>query len=339
MQGRSGSYRYDALDRLAAQTPYGDGVIQRSYCADRLASESEGGRHRRFLRSELLLLAQLDGSAQGDRCVLLAPDRPNSVVTAVADGRPTSFAYAPYGYRQDSVPFPALPGFNGEHPDLFTGHYLLGNGYRAYNPLLMRFNSPDSRSPFGKGGLNAYAYCAGDPVNRTDPSGHDLESDIASGLYIFAGVMTAVIGLAGARPAVSALWKGVKVPAAPAATAGRAVAAHYRPANLAEKVSAVVPVAALAAGTTWLAGFVTRVADQESQATRILSWIAVGISWPTMLARGGLYVRSRSLQHAARSAASRAPRSSVAALDEPGTPVASLSRRGSVIRDVEDTPL
>ena len=35
----------------------------------------------------------------------------------------------------------------------------------------MRFNSPDTLSPFGKGGINAYAYCAGDPVNRSDPSG------------------------------------------------------------------------------------------------------------------------------------------------------------------------
>ena len=53
-----------------------------------------------------------------------------------------------------------------------TGHFLLGNGYRAFNPVLMRFNSPDSLSPFGKGGLNAYAYCVGDPVNYSDPAGH-----------------------------------------------------------------------------------------------------------------------------------------------------------------------
>ncbi|MEE4636302.1 RHS repeat-associated core domain-containing protein [Pseudomonas alliivorans] len=36
----------------------------------------------------------------------------------------------------------------------------------------MRFNQPDNLSPFGRGGLNAYAYCLGDPVNRGDPSGH-----------------------------------------------------------------------------------------------------------------------------------------------------------------------
>ena len=38
----------------------------------------------------------------------------------------------------------------------------------------MRFNTPDSHrfSPFGKGGPNAYVYCAGDPVNHVDPTGH-----------------------------------------------------------------------------------------------------------------------------------------------------------------------
>ncbi|EPJ83956.1 hypothetical protein CFII68_18000, partial [Pseudomonas sp. CFII68] len=43
---------------------------------------------------------------------------------------------------------------------------------RAFNPVLMRFNSPDSSSPFGEGGLNSYAYCIGDPINRIDPTGH-----------------------------------------------------------------------------------------------------------------------------------------------------------------------
>lgn len=63
-------------------------------------------------------------------------------------------------------------GFNGELLECITSHYMLGNGYRAYSPLLMIFIQPDSWSPFGAGGLNAYAYCAGDPVNATDPSGH-----------------------------------------------------------------------------------------------------------------------------------------------------------------------
>ncbi|QGH64350.1 hypothetical protein GHV41_14980 [Serratia proteamaculans] len=63
-------------------------------------------------------------------------------------------------------------GFNGERLDPVTGATHLGNGYRAYNPVLMRFTCPDSWSPFGEGGINPYVYCEGDPINRADSSGH-----------------------------------------------------------------------------------------------------------------------------------------------------------------------
>jgi len=62
--------------------------------------------------------------------------------------------------------------FNGQWRESPSRSYLLGNGYRNYNPILRRFDRPDSWSPFGKGGLNAYAYCGADPVNQIDPSGH-----------------------------------------------------------------------------------------------------------------------------------------------------------------------
>ena len=62
-------------------------------------------------------------------------------------------------------------GFNGERIDPVLGGYHLGNGYRLYSPSLRRFTSPDSMSPFGKGGINPYAYCEGDPINSTDPTG------------------------------------------------------------------------------------------------------------------------------------------------------------------------
>ncbi len=61
--------------------------------------------------------------------------------------------------------------FCGECRDPLTEHYLLGNGRRAYNPALMRFNSPDTLSPFGRGGINTYAYCLNDPINRVDRNG------------------------------------------------------------------------------------------------------------------------------------------------------------------------
>ncbi|WNN46316.1 RHS repeat-associated core domain-containing protein [Winslowiella toletana] len=63
-------------------------------------------------------------------------------------------------------------GFNGERQDPVSENYHPGKGYRAYNPALLRFNCPDSYSPFGAGGINPYGWCAGDPINRADPDGH-----------------------------------------------------------------------------------------------------------------------------------------------------------------------
>ena len=103
--------------------------------------------------------------------MLLATALENTPIQAITAGTRDSFVFTAYGHRLAATGPPSL-GYNGELFQALTGHYLLGNGYRAYNPVLMRFNSPDSLSPFGKGGLNGYAYCAGDPVNRVDPSGH-----------------------------------------------------------------------------------------------------------------------------------------------------------------------
>lgn len=79
-------------------------------------------------------------------------------------------------------------GLNGERQDPVTAHYNLGNGMRTYNPALMRFEAPDSMSPFGPGGLHSYAYCSEDPVNRADPSGHFSISGVI-------GICVGVLGI------------------------------------------------------------------------------------------------------------------------------------------------
>ncbi|ATP47482.1 hypothetical protein CR511_26880 [Pseudomonas putida] len=84
------------------------------------------------------------------------------------------FSYSAYGYDL-SVAGPFKPlGFNAQFRAM-RGIYLLGNGYRAFNTMLMRFHTPDNFSPFHVGGVNAYVYCAADPINHTDPSGHMLK--------------------------------------------------------------------------------------------------------------------------------------------------------------------
>ncbi|GEM_PF-3105006 len=78
-------------------------------------------------------------------------------------------AYTPYGVVSDKRG--ALLAYCGQARDSLTGHYHLGNGHRTFNPSLMRFSSPDQLSPFGVGGINAYAYCQGDPIKFHDPQG------------------------------------------------------------------------------------------------------------------------------------------------------------------------
>jgi RHS repeat-associated protein len=97
---------------------------------------------------------------------LLATDGQHSIIN---DQAHVSRAYTPYG--QAAAQSGPLSAFNGERRDPLTGCYHLGNGYRQFNPVTMRFQAPDTFSPFGKGGMNAYMYCAGDPVNQHDPSG------------------------------------------------------------------------------------------------------------------------------------------------------------------------
>lgn len=87
--------------------------------------------------------------------------------------------YTPYGFSPRSAQ--SALRLAGQWYDPLTGNYLLGNGYRSYHPTLMRFSSSDRPSPFADGGLNSYAYCAGDPVNRTDPSGASPVSTVPPG--------------------------------------------------------------------------------------------------------------------------------------------------------------
>lgn len=162
-------YHYYPLDRLAACTPSAQVSAQRFNLKSRLVTEIQSSVQRSIFQHEDQLLAQHQRKGGSVATTLLATDQQRSVLNAVDTTRPHSIAYTPYGHR---APENGLLGFNGERSDPVTGHYLLGNGYRAFNPVLMRFNSQDSLSPFGEGGLNAYAYCAGDPVNFSDPNGH-----------------------------------------------------------------------------------------------------------------------------------------------------------------------
>lgn len=106
------------------------------------------------------------------RVILLATNSSQSIIGESVEGKVNTIGYSAYGEQSAQQDVSTALGFNGQLREAKLGWYLLGNGYRAYNTRLMRFHSPDSWSPFGRGGLNAYMYCVGDPVNRVDPTGH-----------------------------------------------------------------------------------------------------------------------------------------------------------------------
>ncbi len=164
-------YYYDALDSLIGLNRTGQDDLQRFYCKSRLATEIQGQTQTTIMQQGDQILAQqqrMGGSVETD---LLATDTQRSVLHAVGQRPRPRIVYGPYGYHPAESGLTSLLEFNGERRDTVTGCYLLGNGHRAFSSVLMRFNSPDRLSPFDKGGLNAYCYCSGDPVNRSDPTG------------------------------------------------------------------------------------------------------------------------------------------------------------------------
>ena len=92
------------------------------------------------------------------------------------------FDYSPYGAPLGSngatlpaIGQPQTKGYINQRYDAETGLQYLHARY--YDPLLPRFLTPDTYDPTEQGvDFNRYAYALNDPINGSDPNGHDVPS-------------------------------------------------------------------------------------------------------------------------------------------------------------------
>ncbi|WP_409488904.1 RHS repeat-associated core domain-containing protein [Pseudomonas promysalinigenes] len=194
------SFKYDTTGRLRALFTAGNNDSPRGfqlhYRADKVYARSQKTTNARFWggvveKKDILLndsvgcylrqtLSTSSGGSTTSRTVFELRDASGTIfATLNSEGKISALhEYSPYGYREVDSEWDQWLGFNGEV--IFPRSlYYLGN-YRAYDPELMTFCSPDDTSPFGIGGPATYAFCGGDPVNYHDPSGHSRESHLSA---------------------------------------------------------------------------------------------------------------------------------------------------------------
>lgn len=170
-QGQTCAYAYDPSGNLCDRTL--DGRLARSFHSGDQMTHEQCGDDTLLVMEDADIPYAISRLAKGvhQGTTLLGCDAQRSVRVEVSD-EVSSRHYTAHGAESLAQFSPVNPfGFAGERREPLTGWYIPG-GYRPYDPLLMIFLAPDSESPFGEGGLNTYAYCGGDPVNRIDPSGH-----------------------------------------------------------------------------------------------------------------------------------------------------------------------
>ena len=258
------SYRYDAHDQLQAVTPEDDTQTLRFYQGTRVTDTLQDDRHVQFLYHQGQPLGQQTPGDDGQTLLLLT-DAKHSVIAENQGSEVRSSVYGAYGEREKDSDLQSLLAFNGEAVES-TGWYLLGNGYRAYNPSLMRFHSPDFMSPFGAGGLNSYMYCAGNPIAFSDPTGHQRQGQIINNPWFNAGVAVATTFL-GIVLSIATFNPGPLI----AALAKVGVTTTAAVINMA--VNAVTwGTTALALGVETARSFV-----KDESAGEVLGWIGLGI--------------------------------------------------------------
>lgn len=144
---------------------------------------------------------------------LLLSDSHRSVVGQVQRTTRANLAYSPYGRCSSAGHVTTRFGFTGQLHEPLLDAYALGNGHRFYSVALSRFQRPDALSPFGKGGIQGYGYCGGDPVNRADPTGQfvDLLLHPLTSALVGSGSLVPLAGLQMSKKPSGFLRRGTQI--------------------------------------------------------------------------------------------------------------------------------
>ncbi|MEN8639188.1 RHS repeat-associated core domain-containing protein [Pseudomonas sichuanensis] len=211
-RGSTCHYRYNPSGQLCDRVV--DDVLTRSFHSGAQLTHEQQDDQRIELVGDGTLFA-LNRVSDGVRqSILLGCDGQGSVRLEAGDTLRVC-RYSAHGAQPRHAEHTAF-GYCGERREPLTD-WIIPAGYRPYDPLLMCFLVPDSESPFGRGGINPYAYCGGDPINRTDPDGHSWTTWVLAGTGIAVGIIataftfgtagTAILG-AGAFSATGMLAVG-----------------------------------------------------------------------------------------------------------------------------------
>ncbi|QCI10929.1 RHS repeat-associated core domain-containing protein [Pseudomonas putida] len=258
-QGATCQYGYSPSGELSDRIV--DGVLTRSFhSAGQLTHERCGDDVVRIVTDagQLFALGRLSAGVRQGNTTLLGCDAQGSVLVE-ADEALRLRQYTAHGAEPDQPHALSTPyGYTGERREPLTGWYIPA-GYRPYDPLLMMFLAPDSESPFGRGGINAYAYCGGDPVNRVDPDGHSWWKWLVAGIGLVLGAVATVASFGAAAPAFAAVAAG-GIGALTASGAASITAATLGAVSLG----------------TGIASTIMEAVDKDSKAASVLGWISLG---------------------------------------------------------------
>lgn len=192
-----------------------DNIVKlRFYQGPHFSTELEDSEFYSVFRAQRQILAQKDAR----QTEALATDNGGSILAVHEKDVRRTYSYTPYGFRSLIHDKRDRLGFNGELQDYLTNYYMLGNGHRGLHQHV--FLSPDELSPFGRGGINTYAYSTGDPINYIDPSGRFI---------LLKALAASISTMAGAFSGLAAMFTGsrmAQITGGIAAGAGLAAAAN-----------------------------------------------------------------------------------------------------------------